>query len=705
MKYIKKIAAVLLSLALTLPLAGCEIAQNGLSAYEIAVQNGFNGSESEWLDSLKGQNGEKGETGEQGPQGAQGAQGIQGEPGEPGETGAPGANGLQGLPGLDGVGVADAYVNDDLHLIIVLDNGDEIDAGYVGTDRDVGSGKPEFSTSFECIRPGELYILDCGMKGLAWKSSDPSVARVTADGLILGVAEGECVITATSYTGESSECAVRVVDVEYKMNTSGGITLTGYNGIGKELNIPERIGPHTVTEIDSYAFFSHETIESVTLPDTLTVIGDGAFADCQRLRSVTFGKNLTYIGSAAFSETALESVSFPDSLTEIGSTAFYCTKLESVVIPAGVKNIRAFTFSGCRSLASVELVAVERIDSYAFDGCVSLTEIVLPTTMLSIGDSSFGGCTELYSVTFLNPDTTYTDTSFEGTKYTPEGGDSDYDGEGFTKVEMIMYAVEATNVRPEPSFDVSPTHWLNKEEAVTVIGIRDDGWAKIDVDGRILYVRYLQLSEKKADELYQSAKDFIDGAEELTIEFTYSDSDSTATDQTDTAEIVGSGIRSESPSIRIVTPSSTTVVIDGIAYVASASGEKTKSSVNASELSSLLFASDSYLTHAYSDFTDYTLDVEYDEKTLTLTGISKEIFVSDIEALDGYLDADSVTDFSYTLVLLFNAEGELTSVTETYTYTANGVTRTVTQTVSVAAAAEDITVPEDAEDYIEGSLQ
>lgn len=37
--------------------------ENGLSAYEIAVQNGFKGTETEWLNSLKG---EKGNTGEKG---------------------------------------------------------------------------------------------------------------------------------------------------------------------------------------------------------------------------------------------------------------------------------------------------------------------------------------------------------------------------------------------------------------------------------------------------------------------------------------------------------------------------------------------------------------------------------------------------------------------------------------------------------------
>ena len=39
---------------------------NGLSAYEIAVQNGFNGSETEWLESMKGEKGDKGNDGEDG---------------------------------------------------------------------------------------------------------------------------------------------------------------------------------------------------------------------------------------------------------------------------------------------------------------------------------------------------------------------------------------------------------------------------------------------------------------------------------------------------------------------------------------------------------------------------------------------------------------------------------------------------------------
>ena len=119
----------------------------GKSAYEIAKENGFNGTEAEWLASLKGEpgaagasgkdgengktpyvgdngnwyigaddtgkpsrgakgdkgeKGEKGDTGAQGIQGEQGIQGVQGEKGDKGEKGDTGAQGPQGAAGADG---------------------------------------------------------------------------------------------------------------------------------------------------------------------------------------------------------------------------------------------------------------------------------------------------------------------------------------------------------------------------------------------------------------------------------------------------------------------------------------------------------------------------------------------------------------------------------------------------------------------------
>ena len=90
----------------------------GLSAYQVAVQHGFEGTEDEWLISLKGDKGEtgpkgdkgdtgeKGATGERGPRGLQGErglQGVQGEKGEPGIQGPVGPKGEQGEQGIQGI--------------------------------------------------------------------------------------------------------------------------------------------------------------------------------------------------------------------------------------------------------------------------------------------------------------------------------------------------------------------------------------------------------------------------------------------------------------------------------------------------------------------------------------------------------------------------------------------------------------------------
>lgn len=70
--------------------------KEGKSAYEVAVENGFVGTEEEWLASLTGEHGEKGEQGEQG------IQGVQGEKGDPGEQGPQGEKGEKGDPGEKG---------------------------------------------------------------------------------------------------------------------------------------------------------------------------------------------------------------------------------------------------------------------------------------------------------------------------------------------------------------------------------------------------------------------------------------------------------------------------------------------------------------------------------------------------------------------------------------------------------------------------
>lgn len=84
------------------PPAPGEPGADGKSAYEIAVENDFSGSEAEWLESLRGEQGPKGETGATGPQGEKGDTGPAGETGPKGDTGATGPKGDKGDTGATG---------------------------------------------------------------------------------------------------------------------------------------------------------------------------------------------------------------------------------------------------------------------------------------------------------------------------------------------------------------------------------------------------------------------------------------------------------------------------------------------------------------------------------------------------------------------------------------------------------------------------
>jgi len=75
----------------------------------------------------KGDKGDPGPTGEKGPKGEKGDTGV----GKDGKDGVNGKDGADGSDGEDGVGVQDATVDFDGHLVLTLTNGEEVDAGSV----------------------------------------------------------------------------------------------------------------------------------------------------------------------------------------------------------------------------------------------------------------------------------------------------------------------------------------------------------------------------------------------------------------------------------------------------------------------------------------------------------------------------------------------------------------------------------------------
>ena len=80
------------------------------------------------------------------------------------------------------------------------------------------------------------------------------------------------------------------------------------------------------------------------------------------------------------------------------------SSLTGVTIPSSVTSIGESTFTECSSLATVTIPnGVTGIGRNAFLRCSSLTSVTLPDSVTSVGTNAFRDCTSLASITFTGP--------------------------------------------------------------------------------------------------------------------------------------------------------------------------------------------------------------------------------------------------------------------------------------------------------------
>ena len=214
--------------------------------------------------------------------------------------------------------------------------------------------------------------------------------------------------------------------------------------------------PSSVTTIKSNAFYGCTSLTSVEIPSSVTTIESYAFYGCTSLTSVNYLGTIEQWCNISFSSSStanplnngaklylngalVTDLLIPNTVTSIGDYAFWgCTSLESITIPNSVTSIGYYAFYGCTSLTSVNYLgtieqwcnisfdgsyanplyyakklylngvlvtdlvipsSVTTIGWYAFDGCTSLTSVEIPSSVTSIGGYAFRGCTSLASVT------------------------------------------------------------------------------------------------------------------------------------------------------------------------------------------------------------------------------------------------------------------------------------------------------------------
>ena len=88
-------------------------------------------------------------------------------------------------------------------------------------------------------------------------------------------------------------------DFTYIISNNEAI-ITDCNDYATNVIIPSEINGYEVTSIDEGAFFDHDRLKSVVIPDSVITIGNIAFVDCSYLSKVTIGSGVKYIGDSAF---------------------------------------------------------------------------------------------------------------------------------------------------------------------------------------------------------------------------------------------------------------------------------------------------------------------------------------------------------------------------------------------------------------------
>ncbi|MFT3738561.1 MAG: leucine-rich repeat domain-containing protein [Breznakibacter sp.] len=159
------------------------------------------------------------------------------------------------------------------------------------------------------------------------------------------------------------------------------------------LNLPpslEKIG------VDA---FSHNHISAIDLPESITYLSgfrENMFAQ------ITIPAHVKEVGTNAFSNNPLTSLTIANGVEKIGNGAFSDVVLDNQTnpsiphidlknlhIPSSVRTIDGQAFRSNYNLASVTFEeGIEYIGNEAFLLC-SLTEVVIPSTVKSIGDGAF----------------------------------------------------------------------------------------------------------------------------------------------------------------------------------------------------------------------------------------------------------------------------------------------------------------------------
>lgn len=181
----------------------------------------------------------------------------------------------------------------------------------------------------------------------------------------------------------------------YEINENGEAVIIAFAGemFSTNVTVPEEIEGHTVTTIAESAFYSHQHIKKITIPNTVTKIEYASFGYCQKLNEIIIkdGDTPLHIGLQAFEGCSLlTSIDFGTRPITIDDMAFEnCIRLGSIDINDNIQSIGYDAFKGCESLV-LNITNNPDADEYAKNNFIATSVYQTDRFKISVGLSIAG---------------------------------------------------------------------------------------------------------------------------------------------------------------------------------------------------------------------------------------------------------------------------------------------------------------------------
>lgn len=264
------------------------------------------------------------------------------------------------------------------------------------------------------------------------------------------------IATAAFLFAALANAQTTVNKIVYTLNSTGtAYTVTGFEEGIVDAVIESAIDGKPVTTINQNVFKTASTLKSVKIPATITTMGNSIFQNNTSLETVTFedGDQPLAMGGWTFNKcSSIKEIVLPGRLTSFGNNSNFneCSALTKVVFSQGCKlaDLKQYTFEKT-NLSQLDLSGIEKLTAFnanclqnlkstavtvtlplsstplpkdflknclattiiypegtteisqnSLNGYTKVETLLLPSTLKTVGNSAFKGCTALKNITF-----------------------------------------------------------------------------------------------------------------------------------------------------------------------------------------------------------------------------------------------------------------------------------------------------------------